>query len=353
MGSGLLRHCFLAALALTAAIGIGDPANAQQADEQSKTDFRGVPYLTLRNHTGERTPDSYYGEERDVVRSGWCEIDQTELPFMGSVADKVSFRIPEEFLRVSEIREVPHEIMWVKFRDQLGPNAPNLYVHGYYIDFEKGCRRATTFQENAGLSGRLLWFSWPSDGSLINYAHDEADLYWSVPDIAEAIIEMENYLDGRPMNLIGHSLGARGLLFALVDISNRDVDLHIGNVVLLASDVDFGIFQKYLPRVRGLAERITIYTSDSDRPLAISQQFHGYPRLGETGNDVASLGDVEVIDVSDLPVMSPTGHLYHIYNPEVGADLNQLLDQHMPASERQNLRKVGENLWRLQSGTGE
>jgi esterase/lipase superfamily enzyme len=44
--------------------------------------------------------------------------------------------------------------------------APAIYVHGYYIGFEKGCRRAVLLQQDANHAGRFLWFSWPSDGSV-------------------------------------------------------------------------------------------------------------------------------------------------------------------------------------------
>ena len=55
-----------------------------------------------------------------------------------------------------------------------------------------------------------------------------------------------------------------------------------------------------------------------------------------------------MIDLSDLQVRSPTGHLYHVYNVEVGADMDQLLNRGLPAAERPNMLQVGPNLWRLQ-----
>jgi len=47
-------------------------------------------------------------------------------------------------------------------------------------------------------------------------------------------------------------------------------------------------------------------------------------------------------------VRSPTGHLYHVYDALVGADMDLLLNQGLSASERPNLRQAGLNLWRLQ-----
>lgn len=87
--------------------------------------------------------------------------------------------------------------------------------------------------------------------------------------------------------------------------------------------------------------------------LIVDDQFGGdsadkYPRLGEAGNDVSKLDGVEVIDLSDLPVESLTGHLYHIYSEAVGRDLSQLLNDGKHAVQRPDLVKVGSNLWKLQ-----
>ncbi|MCR9114591.1 MAG: alpha/beta hydrolase, partial [Rhodobacteraceae bacterium] len=125
-------------------------------------------------------------------------------------------------------------------------------------------------------------------------------------------------------------------------------DIRLGNVVLLAPDMDFQIFQRILPRIAPIAETITIYATNGDRPLALSAQLHGYPRLGEAENDFSQLDPVEVIDLSDLPVESPTGHLYHIHSNAVGDDLNQLLNKGKRAADRRKLVRTGNNTWKMQ-----
>ncbi|SDZ45145.1 Alpha/beta hydrolase of unknown function [Jannaschia faecimaris] len=76
-------------------------------------------------------------------------------------------------------------------------------------------------QQNANLIGRFLWFSWPTDGAAAYYTHDEADLYWSLPDIADTIIELERRFGPGTVDVIGHSLGARGVVLALAEVANR------------------------------------------------------------------------------------------------------------------------------------
>lgn len=311
---------------------------------------RGVPFLTNRERTGDDDPRRFYGEERGDYEAGYCDIAERRLDMLSSVANAAPFYIPEEILRVDAVRPRPADEVLSSLSASSGGVSPLLYTHGFYVDFEKGCRRATVLQESAGLEGRFLWFSWPSDGSLFNYTHDEADLYWSMMDLAQAIIDLEDRFGPGQVNLAGHSLGGRGMVLAIYDVAAQRPNIMLGDVVLLAPDIDFDVFARLLPRIRPIVRSITVYVADSDRPLSLSEQVHGYPRLGQAGNDVAHLGGVEVIDLSDLQVRSPTGHLYHIYNAEVGVDMDQLLNHGLRAAERNNMRQAGPNLWRLQPG---
>jgi esterase/lipase superfamily enzyme len=305
-----------------------------------------VPFLTLRNLTGDPDPDDLFGDERSGVSAGVCRVRELDLQGLAPLADAAPTFLREEFLRVEAVELVEPAAIYTALQDGAG-EAPAIYVHGYFISFEKGCRRAELFQDNANIAGRFLWFSWPSDGSLAYYIHDEADLYWSVPDLADAIIELRDRFGDGVVDVAGHSLGARGVVLALYDVANREPDIRLDEVVLLAPDMDFGIFQRVLPRIRPIVENITVYVTTGDRPLALSAQVHGYPRLGEAGNAIETLEGVEVIDLSDLPADSPTGHLYHIYSPAVGEDLDQLLNEGLHAAERRNLSPDGPNSWRL------
>ncbi|GAA0300720.1 hypothetical protein GCM10008966_21770 [Rhodovulum strictum] len=320
------------------------PAMAEEAASRS------VPYLTIRNRTGDTDPRRFYGSERGVLDAGYCDIAERRLDILAPIADAAPFRIPEEILRVADIRPMPRDEVLSALAASSAGASPLLYTHGFYIDFDKGCRRAAILQRNAGLEGRFLWFSWPSDGNLLNYTQDEADLYWSVLDIAEAIIELADRFGPGVVDLAGHSLGARGMVLAIHDVVAQRPEVKLGDLVLLAPDMDFDLFTRLLPRIRPAVQSITVYVARADRPLALSQQVHGYPRLGQTGNDVSRLEGVEVVDLSALQVRSPTGHLYHVYNAEVGADMDQLLNQGLSAAARRNMVQLEANLWRLEPG---
>jgi len=339
IGMGLLLCASISALPL--------PSAAQT--EIQTLEF---PFLTLRNRTESPEAGEAYGSERSTLKAGHCRVAEVDLGVLSPLADVAPSFLREELLRVDDVQEMDPAKMLDGLQEISGSRGPVLYVHGYYIGFDKGCRRASLLQQNADLAGRFLWFSWPSDGSAAYYTHDESDLYWSVPDLADTLIELERRFGAGAVDVIGHSLGARGVVLALSEVAYRRPGIKLGHVALMAPDMDFEIFARMLPRLEPIAESISVYVAADDTPLALSRQVHGYARLGEAGNDVSRIAGVEVIDLSDLPSESPTGHLYHIYSPAVGADLRQLLHEGKRASGRLGLVAKGENLWRLRPAEG-
>ncbi len=285
----------------------------QPSTAQIKIRTLEFPYFTLRNRTESAEPGDAYGGERSDLKAGICRVEELDLGVLAPLADVAPNFLQEELLRVQDVREMEPFTVLDRLEETAGARGPALYVHGYYIGFDKGCRRAALLQQNADLDERFLWFSWPSDGAAAYYTRDEADLYWSLPDLADTIIELDRRFGAGTVDVIGHSLGARGVVLALAEVANRNPEIRLGHVVLLAPDMDFGIFERILPRIAHIAESMTVYATSGDKPLALSAQLHGY----------------------------------HIYSSAVGADLRRLLHAGERADARQGLVAQGENLWRL------
>ena len=316
----------------------------------SNNKLQTLPYITFRNKTGNKNASDYFGGGRSTAHAGYCDLSNTSLSLLKPIAEKASFYIPEDIVKLDAIRETELDVLWKNIKDSSHGRKPTLYTHGFYIDFNRGCRRASLFQKSVGLTGRFLLFSWPSDGALLNYTYDEADLYWSVKPMQQTLLDMNRHFGKGNSNIVAHSLGTRGIFLALVMMAQTEqVDKPLFNqMVLLAADIDAAIFKQYLPLIRPLAKNITVYVSGNDSPLALSRQVHGYPRLGESGNHLDGLTGINIIDVSDMPVRYPSGHVYHLYHNAVVNDLAQLLNENQPASQRSNLKQTGKNYWRLQ-----
>lgn len=329
-------------------IGTTDPAITEDS-AQNRTSRR-VPFLSLRNITGSERASEFFGDRRDTLRAGYCELSRSPINSLKFIKQKADFYIPDEVVKLDAVRLLPVENFWSNMKNTLAGQSPVLYVHGFFISFNRGCRRASLLQDSLGLEGRLVLFSWPTDGVIFNYTLDESDLYWSVDPLQGVLFDMADRFGEGKINVVAHSLGARGVMLALVRLAQTqraDKPL-LNQVILVAPDIDTGIFEQYLPVIRPLAHNITVYVSGNDSPLALSKQVHGYPRLGEAGEHLKGLRGIEIIDISDIPVRVPSGHLYHLYHNIVIEDLDQLINKGMPASRRRNLERDGEYLWRLQ-----
>ncbi len=312
--------------------------------------LRTVPFITVRNKTGNKRPSKYFGDERSVEHAGRCDVSSTPIKTLRPIAKRVPYFIPEDREKLEAIRESTVEALWQDVEETSQGREPILFTHGFYISFERACKRSSYFQESLGLEGRLLLYSWPSDGALLNYTRDESDLYWSVSPLVESLNGMIKRFGTGKVNLAAHSLGTRGIFLALVRMAQAETgDKPLFNqIVLLAPDVDAGIFKQYLQEIKSLARTITVYVSANDKPLALSRQVHGYSRLGEPGTHLEGLAGIEIIDLSDIPVRYPSGHVYHLYHDSVINDLNQLLNEAKPAAQRSNLKQISENYWKLQ-----
>lgn len=347
----LARACAMALCTLA--------ASPVLAENVIPPDAESVPFLTLRDRTGGASPAAAFGGDRGDLSAGFCVLTEP-AGFLAPIAEATALKLPGRDFELSALHLHDPGAVFDRLEETAAGNIPALYVHGYYEGIARNCVRAGMTRRNLGLDGRLLMFSWPSDEDILRYASDEADLYWSVPAIADATREMVRRFGPGRVDLIGHSLGGRGVVLALDEISRDAADSGplVDDVVLIAPDMDFDVFVQHLPRIRDLARTITVYVSDRDLPLAISAELHGFPRLGQTGNDTALLGGVEVIDVSAMsgigaidipgaPASSLSGHIYHLSSSDIAADIAALLNDGHRAADRPALAPAGPNLWRL------
>ena len=141
------------------------------------------------------------------------------------------------------------------------------------------------------------------------------------------------------LNIVAHSLGSRGVLRVLQLLSRRDDKKHLNELVLLAPDYDADVFRLAFPELQKVASRITLYSSENDQPLRLSNEVHGHPRLGEAGDKLVLIKGMDTIDVSLADGREMTGHLYHLYNDNVRNDLRSLLADGIPVSKRPNLKR--------------
>ena len=152
-----------------------------------------------------------------------------------------------------------------------------VFVHGYNYGFERHCKAAAELQRTLMGKAVVLMFSWPSNGRPTDYIPDQADVEWSVPFLARVLADLSDRLGPERVQVLAHSLGSRGVIFALEHLRARagnHVRLSV-QLVLMAPDFDAQTFVERLPVLVPLTAGITLYASSNDTPLKASRQLHG------------------------------------------------------------------------------
>jgi esterase/lipase superfamily enzyme len=285
--------------------------------------------------------DTYSGD-RGEAHFGRCEVEFTPIPIINQVASKMPFYLKSETSLVSLAEQADPPLFW----EQLGSAVERtssgslvLFVHGYNYGFERTCRMAAEMQRSLQDKATVLVFSWPSNGLPTDYVRDQADIEWSVPLLAGLIGQLGDRIGKANVQVVAHSLGSRGVIFALQRLAVERVERPaIGHLVLLAPDFDSQTFVDLLPGLASLTGGITLYASNKDAPLRLSHQLSGYPRLGEAGEYLTLVEGMDTIDVSSIGRYQITGHEYFYFHPLVTADLVALLSTGARAAQRSGLQ---------------
>ncbi len=170
-----------------------------------------------------------------------------------------------------------------------------LYVHGYGTGLHEGWAHAAVSRRRTRADAPWVIFSWPSNGTGIDwpsfgalveraYLDDSAAAKASIPLFEEAARAVVAAVGGRRTLLVTHSLGvqlageALAARPALRQLLGADP---LRAVAYVAPDVERRRFGDYLvPATLPLAHRVLLYASARDRVLSLSRQLHGSERAG-------------------------------------------------------------------------
>lgn len=187
-----------------------------------------------------------------------------------------------------------------------------IFVHGYNNGWEDAARRyddiRTRLFGDGGL-GICVLFSWPSDGSPLDYLADREDARACAPDLAEVLGELYDWLVKKQVvaddptqacraktSIIAHSMGNYLLQNAMEQIWTRKnspllVSL-VNQLLMVAADVDYDLFKSGETvdgsdgdAIANLTYRVTALYSGRDAVLGASAglKHFGERRLGRSG----------------------------------------------------------------------
>jgi esterase/lipase superfamily enzyme len=261
-----------------------------------------------------------------------------------------------------------------------------LFVHGYHTSFEQAALVTGELCHFLGRDFVCGTFSWPAGGRrgiLFGYAVDRESSEYAVEDLLKLIRIVGRTPGVERIHLIAHSRGTDTLTSALAALSveayglqsSPDREYHIGNVVLVAPDLDgdvaltkiFKVFSDpdlpfggkaapsaVIPPAPGL--RVTLYVSPDDKALATASWMLGsIARLGridatmlnaEQIAAIAALGAVDIIQVRGRTDVF--GHSYLASNPQVSADIIAMLRYDLrPDEPGRSLEHVTGPFWQV------
>jgi len=217
-----------------------------------------------------------------------------------------------------------------------------LFVHGYNVTFEQAARRTGQIAYDLGFDGAPVFYSWPSQGATIAYTVDERNIEWAQQNLKGFLKEFFERSNAQNVYLIAHSMGNRALTRAVASFlteypSQRQ---RLKEVILAAPDIDADVFKKDIaPALAAAGRPVTLYASSADLALAVSKNFHGYPRAGESGEGIIIIPGIETIDATAVDT-SFMGHSYYAEARSILSDIFYLIRNNQRADDRFGLKGV-------------
>ncbi len=151
-----------------------------------------------------------------------------------------------------------------------------IVVHGFDTAFEDAAARGSRLAERVRRGLPVIVYSWPSGSRVPSYSLDRDNAGRATPFLAETVISAAGPGGAEVVSLAGFGLGCRTLLDALGLLAKaQSSGAALGEVVLVAPDLEAGDLARRLAQLKGVARGITIYADGGDRSLDISRRFNG------------------------------------------------------------------------------
>jgi esterase/lipase superfamily enzyme len=286
---------------------------------------------------------------------------------------------PHPFLVVDgEVKEDPdvqaeYAQVVSQFRHELGKrmektseNEVHIFVHGFNNTFDWAAASLAELWHFLGRRGVPLLYSWPAaHGGLFGYFIDRESGEFTIYHLKNLIRMLASFPEVERINILAHSRGTDVTATALREliIEARAAGLsprklyRIENLILAAPDLDFDIVRQRLiaEKVGPAFDQITVYTTDSDKALSISQTLMSGTRFGRIRDtdlgeqEQAIFKEVKNVAFIDVHgVISFTGHAYYLGNPSTSSDIIRVINNgYKPGSTGRPLTHRILNFWEM------
>ena len=195
-----------------------------------------------------------------------------------------------------------------------------VFVHGFNTTFESASLRTAQLAYDLGFKGPAVFFTWPSQGTLLSYLQDGRNADLSASPLRDLLIGLSEQAHVRRIHVIAHSMGNRVLTNALTKMGS--MQSAVREVALIAPDIDAALFRELAEQFPAGIGPIALYASSQDKALAASEKLAGYARAGQGGKKILVVPGVESIDASAVDTSAiGLGHQYYGDSREILSDL--------------------------------
>jgi len=323
------------------------------------TRFSTVPvyYTTDRRVSGKSDPYLFYSGKPDPagLHFGKCMVTIPAIHEIGEIERpgwwKVEFtETPEKHITLKEISPLSETDFFQELRlSGLQPEKREalVFIHGFNVSFGEAALRAAQLAYDVSFVGIPVFYSWPSTGNVLKYGRDGKQNASTISNLEYFLETLAAQGDFNQIHIVAHSMGNQALTRCLMDMAQKKPDAALfGQIVLAAPDVDAKAFVETIAPVIGrTARNITLYASDRDKALQLSEKINKAPRAGEAGEDLVVVAPIETIDASEIDT-DFLGHSYFANTWLLINDLHYLLNQGLEADER-NLRNKEKGNWKF------
>lgn len=221
-----------------------------------------------------------------------------------------------------------------------GDDRPSLllFVHGFNVSFSDAAFRTAQLAHDLQFPGKVMFYSWPSAGSVTRYWEDEDSSRISTPRFQKLLASLlkENFSH---IYVVAHSMGSRIVISSISNLASQGVDVSkVSELILAAPDFNDIEFKDIAAAFEGLKTKgthVTIYASSNDFALRVSRVIHSYRRLGQSDPTPDVFPGLDSIDASMIaPMRRAFGHSYVCDNAQVIGDMEDIVLHGLPPPDR-------------------
>jgi esterase/lipase superfamily enzyme len=300
----------------------------------------GSPF-TLEQVTFERSSAPTFGMVRVSIPAAH-KLGRVETPQLNWWGAKEAENIGEHFT-VFNVAKLTRE----EFLASMSTPAKSilLFVHGYNVSFVDASFTSAQIAFDAKYKGRVVMFSWPSKGGLLDYDYDRESATLSSDSLFDLLKTIKTQADITRIILVAHSLGSEVVIGALQQAALSSTKLGITELIFAASDVSRDLYLQRATQIIAAADHVTLYASSTDKALLTSlKKAQSGSRMGYvTKNGPTLVPGIETIDVSAVGGdMFSLNHGTYAKSRAVLDDIGRLLirSDHPPHTRTTSLEAV-------------